>query len=72
MSSADASATKAPDSIDYQIDQISETANRLTARLTAQRDVYAKALREIVAGRHLFAHRLRQISNDAINEAAQL
>lgn len=55
-------------SVNHQIDRIIETAHRIEA----ERDIFARALRDIANGRHLFSHRLRQIASDAIREASQL
>jgi hypothetical protein len=55
-------------SVDYEIDQVSKVARRIQS----ERDIFARALLDIANGRHLFSHRLRQIANDAMAEAARL
>jgi hypothetical protein len=55
-------------SVHYQLDQISETAQRVIA----ERDIFARALFAIANGGYFFADRPRQIANAALTEAARL
>jgi hypothetical protein len=55
-------------SVNRQIDQVSKVA----LRIQSERDIFARALRDISNGRYFFGDRPREIANDAMAEAARL